>query len=368
MFPFLGKGTVIVSEIGEYDQSVKGLSIDELNEMKLHIKYWMKGALDPLGHSISFSCEGSPHIFITILNTSEDSDLNEQRLYERLKDFVGDIYSSYGFLITIGFGSIYADIFNHVHTCSSEAYTALSHKFFRGITEVIAFTSIQNCRSAQFFVRYVEEDDILEAVRHADKVKAAEKIDCILDRIKSDGYPAPGIFKELAVQIIQNLLKSLQNLIYEKDYRVLAVDVMQGLLDSETFQELRTEMLVTLDKILAGVEACRGNKYVKIIEKCETYIQSHYMEDLSLDILADMFKFNASYFSVFFRNNTGVNFTEYLLKVRMKKAMELLKSSRLKVYEVAEKTGYRNEKYFNRVFKKEFGVSPDEYRRANGGM
>ena len=368
VFPFMGKGTVIVSEIGKYDQSVKDLSIDELNEMKMSIKFWVKEAVDSLGHSITFFREGSPHIFITILNAAGDSDLSEQRLCGYLKDFADNIHTSYGFLVTIGVGSIYEDIFKHVHVCCNEAFTALGHKFFIGMKEVIAYTQIPHYKDTQFFIRYVEEDELLEAVRHLDRAKVAEKINCILDRIKTDEYPSPDIFKEMTVQIIQNLLKSLQNLIYERDYKMFVVDAMQNILGSETFQELRIEMLAALDNILVGIKACRGNRDARIIEKCKEYMETHYVEDLSLELIADMFKFNTSYFSVFFRNNTGVNFTEYLMKIRMKKAVGFLKGSSMKIYEIAKNTGYRNEKYFNRVFKKEFGISPDEYRRVNAGM
>ncbi len=59
----------------------------------------------------------------------------------------------------------------------------------------------------------------------------------------------------------------------------------------------------------------------------------------------------------------GVTFIDYLTSVRIRKAIELLHSGELKIYEIAELTGYANQHYFSNVFKKNLGVSPAEYRR-----
>ena len=107
------------------------------------------------------------------------------------------------------------------------------------------------------------------------------------------------------------------------------------------------------------------NSEMDIIHRCQAYMDAHFAEDLSLDSLAGYFQFNASYFSSLFKKSTGATFSEYLHMIRMKKAIELLKGSKLKVYEIAAKAGYHNEKYFHRVFKKEFGITPEELRRNN---
>lgn len=95
------------------------------------------------------------------------------------------------------------------------------------------------------------------------------------------------------------------------------------------------------------------------------YINNNYMNDISLDEIAERFHFNPSYFSTVFKEKMGMNFIKYLLKIRIEKSCELLIGSDKKVYEIAELVGYKDCKYFNRVFKKEMSVSPDEYRRLN---
>lgn len=95
------------------------------------------------------------------------------------------------------------------------------------------------------------------------------------------------------------------------------------------------------------------------------YINNNYMNDISLDEIADKFHFNVSYFSTIFKEKMGMNFIKYLLKIRIEKSCEYLIGTDKKIYEIAELVGYKDCKYFNRVFKKEMLVSPDEYRRLN---
>ncbi|WP_255570391.1 helix-turn-helix transcriptional regulator [Cohnella sp. CFH 77786] len=91
--------------------------------------------------------------------------------------------------------------------------------------------------------------------------------------------------------------------------------------------------------------------------------RSRNMEELSLETVAARFFFSPNYLSMLFKNHLGVTFTKYLSEVRLKKSAELLEHRDLKVYEIAAKTGFKDEKYFHRVFKSRFGLTPDEYRK-----
>lgn len=99
------------------------------------------------------------------------------------------------------------------------------------------------------------------------------------------------------------------------------------------------------------------------MEHCCEYLQKHYMEEITLETVAEKYYFNPSYFSTLFKNYSGTSFSSYLTELRMKKAKELLASTDDKVKEIAVKAGYRDPNYFIRAFKKFYGYTPDEYRR-----
>lgn len=94
------------------------------------------------------------------------------------------------------------------------------------------------------------------------------------------------------------------------------------------------------------------------------YIHNNYMDpELSIVKLADIFGFSRKYLSAVFSQNMGVNFTEYLAKLRVEKAAELLEQEHLPIAEVARKCGFSDPFYFSKVFKRFTAVSPSKYER-----
>ncbi|WP_407267914.1 helix-turn-helix domain-containing protein [Radiobacillus sp. PE A8.2] len=96
-----------------------------------------------------------------------------------------------------------------------------------------------------------------------------------------------------------------------------------------------------------------------------TYINEHYAEDISLDILADQLKISTGYLSTYFKEKTGKNFIDYLNEQRIANAKTLLSDTNLKVQEIGEKVGYLNASSFYRMFKRITGVTPGDYRKKN---
>jgi YesN/AraC family two-component response regulator len=89
------------------------------------------------------------------------------------------------------------------------------------------------------------------------------------------------------------------------------------------------------------------------------------MENLYLDHIAEIVETSPKYFSSYFKKTFGVNYVEYLNKVRLSHAKELLKDRSLTIGEIGEKTGYLNSSTFTTTFKKYYGISPSEYRKQN---
>lgn len=97
-------------------------------------------------------------------------------------------------------------------------------------------------------------------------------------------------------------------------------------------------------------------------ELASAIIKAQFAEDLSLQIVASQINVNPSYLSRVFKQETGVNFVNALTRVRIETAQYYLRTTRYKVYEIADKVGYRNTAYFSKLFKKVTGITPDEYR------
>lgn len=99
-----------------------------------------------------------------------------------------------------------------------------------------------------------------------------------------------------------------------------------------------------------------------LIEKIKDYIAQHYGDDLTLEALSDVFAMNPTYFSSFFHQKTGIKYKDYLTRIRITEAKRLLMQSDLKVYEVSQRVGFSDVRYFSQVFLKSTGVLPKDYK------
>jgi len=99
-----------------------------------------------------------------------------------------------------------------------------------------------------------------------------------------------------------------------------------------------------------------------VITRAKEYIDKHQADDLSLAQVAKAVNTSTFYFCKMFRRATGLNFTDYVSRVRIEKAKNLLLNRNLRVSEIAYEVGFQSLTHFNRVFKKILGLSPTQYR------
>lgn len=101
-----------------------------------------------------------------------------------------------------------------------------------------------------------------------------------------------------------------------------------------------------------------------VITKILVYIGKNYTKDITVQELAEEFCINESYLSVLFKKEIGINLSSYMQRYRMNRAMELLRSSDMRISEIAYRVGYQNPCYFTEQFKKIFQTTPSEVRKA----
>ncbi|MDE7323664.1 MAG: response regulator [Lachnospiraceae bacterium] len=101
--------------------------------------------------------------------------------------------------------------------------------------------------------------------------------------------------------------------------------------------------------------------------KAKAYIEEHYAENLTLNILAEEIHMNPYYFSAFFKKNAGINFKDYVCAIRLEHAIPLLVSSDKKTYEIAVEVGFTDARTFTEAFQKHYQETPNAYRKRIKG-
>lgn len=99
----------------------------------------------------------------------------------------------------------------------------------------------------------------------------------------------------------------------------------------------------------------------KIVKDAVAYLKRHYNAEVTVETAAGDLFVSPSYLMHLFKEELGKTFVECLIEYRIEKAKELLREKKYKVYEVCEKVGYKDTKYFSQLFKKIAGMSPSEY-------
>ena len=104
------------------------------------------------------------------------------------------------------------------------------------------------------------------------------------------------------------------------------------------------------------------NSKSRLLAKSLQHMMLHYNESLTIPELADRANMSCGYFRLLFREVTGITPSEYITRLRLKNACMLLYQTNIPIGEIAAQVGYADQLYFSRIFRKNYGVSPSEYR------
>ena len=123
-----------------------------------------------------------------------------------------------------------------------------------------------------------------------------------------------------------------------------------------------------LNIVLESAPTLRGKRFTdvrSVVARVQSYIADNFANpDISLHSIADYAHFNAPYLSKLYKKETGENYLEYLTRLRMEKARQLLRTTPMRTAEVGNAVGYPNPQYFTTLFRKTTGMTPMEYREA----
>lgn len=136
-------------------------------------------------------------------------------------------------------------------------------------------------------------------------------------------------------------------------------------LKNEKYEEMIVfkfhELLLNINRALKNI-SIKTNDTNTLIKQAKTYFNENYNQEINIENYASSLNMSPCWFIKKFKEMTGVTPTQYILKIRLTTAQNLLKYSKYNVSEAAAAVGYENSFYFSRLFTKNFGVSPSKYK------
>ncbi|MFP7168867.1 response regulator transcription factor [Terribacillus sp. FSL K6-0262] len=202
------------------------------------------------------------------------------------------------------------------------------------------------------FIEACKRDDFQEAFRHVQ-----EHMERSAKNYKQDIAE----YKAFLNNVMFNLIVLLGNGKYQTELlEKRKYDYFQRVVQAEDIYKANKTIASFLKEVECLVKSEGGQGHMR---KLTAYIKEHYHEALSLSDIANHFHFSPSYLSNYFSAHSREGFSGYLNRVRIEAAINLLRQNDIPISKISEQVGFSDHSYFCRVFKKQTGYSPSQYRR-----
>lgn len=295
---------------------------------------------------------------VGLLNFDND---NSKELLKIIKECFVDIKDHIGTMFDAKVTMIISDsvIFEHINQEIKKLESGVSERLLLGVDRII--TVDKYIAESKYTFDANLETRIQKSVLSFNSDDMKMLISEAYKKLKDSNAEA-GSYIKLAEVIINSFFsaftqspqvdeekKDVQRFIYD----CYSVDMLVNYLKDETNRFLN-EMSKSYEK-----------RTRKPIREAINYINEHYSEKITLEEISESAEMNTSYFSTLFKKETGENFQNYLTKVRIEKAKELLMTTNATMAEIAMKVGYMDTRYFSQSFMKIVGIKPSLYRKMH---
>lgn len=306
------------------------------------------------------------NMFVSIIGIKDitSKSLMEKNIvfsYDRLKSFI-EIY--YKMEIKAAYGEM-VDNFADLPISYISAKNAFDCTFYKQGSEIISYKDIKFDKSNIDYFQY--DDNITKCLNGSDLNGIQEEFNKlrkeITEKYEYKQYDSNEI-KLAYVKLLSNLLRNAINL-YNADQSIIKSEIEtleKSIYQSECYTELIRLSQKTVIRVEELYEKVFLNKKISMITKINQYITDNYNKNLTLEDISSHISRTPTYIANAYKIETGETIFNYLTKIRISKAKELLKDNHFSLNDIALKVGYNNAKYFGQVFRKSVGLTLKDYR------
>jgi len=302
---------------------------------------------------------------VVIYGTEDINNFNNLELGKSLEKVKITISDKFAILISIGIGRLYFD-YKNLYLSYKEALNALNYKLIYGDGSIIFIDNVDNGGSGTVKVvvcinKKIEcFENLLSVGNCEESLKKAREIAFYMKENKKVSYSyVQRVFAQLLSSIVR---RSIELNIYND---ILSEDIA-GLYEKVYAMKSLEKLSDFLGEIIKRVCEVAERKTLEMssgtINRALEFMKQHCHENIAQTNVAEYVGLNTSYFSRYFKEETGQSFMDYMKKLRIDKAKELMASSNMKIYEISEALGYQSVQYFSTLFKSLVGLTPQEYK------
>lgn len=346
-------GYVIMLEFSEFEKS--GASELLSDEFILH--HYIKKSLQ------GFNCALGPLVSnrLAILITHDETDHKKykEESHTICHMLLQALEKYYKTKIHAGIGNTY-----NIHSIYSSFIDSIVSLYHDRTQQIVYYPDLKRIDTNGHFDYQLYEKYLMEAVRLR-KAEAFDYFGLIMDNVR---YLNDEMKRN---KILEILVLAHHSKDQDNDANLKQIDYIENVqkLMGLTGNQLIEFAYKAFHFITNYVRPQKSIDYSNhIVMATKEYIENHYVEDITLENMAEYVNISPQYFSKLIKKTTGFNFIDWLSMFRVKKAKELLTNSNLSVKEVCFMVGYKDPNYFSRIFKKRVGITPSEFVQANSNV
>lgn len=322
--------------------------------------------VEKFGKDFSESISTYTHSGIVVLFNYKNEDEEEikrkiEELWTDLDDYVKNFE---GFSVVIGVSEATGQ-FKETRKCIVESMDAVKYRIKNPESKILYYDEFDyQRRPVGTIITPVKRQNYLAKIESGSAEDAAACIDEAVRMIRYEitNY-SPVMLYDTLIYYVDLLNKTLDKAQKEK---------MEEYFEqwNERIDNERTELKLTeatkayVTKVIQYVQEEKKDKDIRPVREVKTYLEENYHQEISLNDLADIVSLNASYLSALFKKETGMTYTEYVMFCRLEKAKELLADTGKSIAEIADAVGYHDTRHFSKLFTRNIGLKPSEYRKC----
>lgn len=308
--------------------------------------------------------------FIALVNAEA---ANSARLQQDLQGLVHNLRETLKYQTTVGVSFPGANPGTDLQAAYKQAKSALQYKYYTGANAVIFLDMVEwEASSApseglpsRLPASLLEEFQAVFRLCNQEQLQGW--ITLYINHLKEADFPVD-LTKTMTIQWMVEASITMTELHSQlKRDDLLTPARIAAVLSLSSLAELEKELKAYLGELLGITAELRKAGKNALVQKAKLYIKEHYRDNITLESIAREVFLSPVYLSFLFKQEEGLNLSDFITQTRLEKAKELLADPALKTYEIAEKAGYHDDKYFSRLFKKRLGMTPTEYRNSISG-
>ena len=304
--------------------------------------------------------ENNPGEWLIILDIAKES-FSALELAKNISDTLNNVL---GINCFIGISEIFSGL-SELNNAYMNTLDIIKYRFYFGNLNILDRTDININFNTKEIKKIEKEKLLMENIITGNKDAVIEFVESALTEIDSSPEIDPekiyAFCFEIIILIKQRVLQEAKEISILQELNKISPESLKHY---KTLHELKKYLLGAISAAM-GVSSANEKENNRLIQKAKDYINQCYDTNITLETICNSIAVSKNYFCYLFKRVMGVGIWDYLTHIRVEKAKELLIQSNLKSYEISYKVGYDNPSYFTKTFKKQTGLTPQEFRDRN---